>query len=304
MLPGYDEKDANGLFLLFFTLFFAILVGDAAYGTIMLGMSFYMSRKHPEWPKEVFNLFFLLSSATLVWGAVTGMWFGHQALVEGSFLRHLVVPALYSFSKDSDPLIMQLAFLVGLVQLLLAHSWELMRAPTWPMKATEAGWMLFLLGCYHLALLFLLKTPIPTYAVGCLYAGLGVVVVFGEQRGGVRPLKGFLLGLANLPLNFLNAVGFFSDLVSYIRLFALGLSGKEMAIAANQLALQAGMDEPVGLFFGILILVVGHGINITLAAMAVMVHGIRLNFLEFARHLNMQWRGRPFVAFSRTQKTF
>jgi V/A-type H+-transporting ATPase subunit I len=64
------------------------------------------------------------------------------------------------------------------------------------------------------------------------------------------------------------------------------------------------MDHPIGLLVGILILLVGHGINITLAAVAVMVHGIRLNFLEFAKHLNMQWRGLPFVAFSRTPKNF
>ena len=169
---------------------------------------------------------------------------------------------------------------------------------------THLGWMFFLWGCYHLAEFFLLKIPMPFYGPSLFATGLALVVFFGEQKAGRNYSKGVLWGLAALPMNLLGAVGFFSDVVSYIRLFALGLATKEMAMAANGLALGMGFDDFSSGLAATLILILGHSVNLILAGLAVMVHGVRLNFLEFAKHLDLGWTGEPFTPLKRTPKEF
>ncbi|MDX2469341.1 MAG: hypothetical protein QNL04_02060 [SAR324 cluster bacterium] len=298
VLPGYEEKDASGLFLVFFTIFFALLVGDAGYGVVMLGLALAFKIKGLSSQPQVFSLFFLLSGATIFWGAITGQWFGYEPILNGP-LGALVVPQLNVFAKESEPLIIRLVFIIGLLQLQLAHFWQLLVGRGLAKKLTQVGWMFFLWGCYHLAEYFLLKISMPFFLLWLFVLGLGLVVFFGEQGQGRSFIKGVAFGLANFPMNLLGAVGFFSDLVSYIRLFALGLATKEMALAANGLALGMGFDTVTGAVSAILILILGHTVNITLAALAVMVHGVRLNFLEFAKHLDLQWTGEPFAPLRR-----
>ncbi len=304
VVPGYDERDAGPAFLIFFTLFFALLVGDGGYGLVMLALTCALKLKKKDWPPEVFHLFFLLSGASLVWGALTGLWFGYEPLGSQGFLRALVIPELYAYAKESDALMIRLVFILGLTQLLLAHFWEFSRKPRLAQRLTEVGWGLFLIGAFFLAKYFLLQDPMPPLAKSLFVVGLGLVLLFGEQRPQRSWLKGLAWGVAQFPMNLLGAIGFFSDLVSYIRLFALGLATKQMAQAANDLALSGGHEGFFGVLGAVVILLLGHSINLTLAGVAVMVHGIRLNFLEFAKHLNMQWTGKPFVPFQRAPRSF
>ncbi len=85
-----------------------------------------------------------------------------------------------------------------------------------------------------------------------------------------------------------SVVGVFSDIVSYIRLFAVGTATVTVASTFNEMA--AGALAP-------LILVAGHSLNIALSLMSVMVHGVRLNMLEFSQHLGQQWSGVPYEPF-------
>ena len=101
----------------------------------------------------------------------------------------------------------------------------------------------------------------------------------------------------NLPLNLLTAMGSFSDLISYIRLFAVGLATKEVAVAFNGMASQVGLDSAFALLGSVLIVTLGHTLNLALAALGVLVHGVRLNLLEFSRHLNISWSGIPYAPF-------
>jgi len=121
-------------------------------------------------------------------------------------------------------------------------------------------------------------------------------VLFGEQTGS-RLLRGVGRGLLNLPLNLLTAISSFSDLVSYLRLFAIGLATKEVAVAFNRLALEVGFDSVVAALGAALLVVVGHSVNLLLGALGVVVHGLRLNLLEFSRHLNVTWSGIPYDPF-------
>jgi V/A-type H+-transporting ATPase subunit I len=104
------------------------------------------------------------------------------------------------------------------------------------------------------------------------------------------------MGLANLLTTFLSSISAFADIISYIRLFAVGLAGIEIAKSFNGIA--AGFGTNVGgLIIGAFILLFGHALNMAMGALSVVVHGVRLNMLEFSGHLGMEWSGKPYKPF-------
>jgi len=299
--PGVQEVDASGLFLVFFSLFFAMLVGDAGYGLMMILATLGYRLTSKKAAKQPWGLYLLLGFSTLVWGSVTGVWFGIHSAGENRFFGALVVPALDSWSDQSASTVIKLTFVLGWLQLSLAHLWRMLRGPCWSSRGAELGWLLFLAGLFGLASFFVLQEPMATATLPLIAGGLLCVVVFGEQTPQVSPVKGVIRGLANLPLNLLDGIGQFSDLVSYIRLFAVGLATKEMAVTFNQLAMDFGFHTFLHGVAAVLILLVGHWINLALAGIAVMVHAVRLNFLECAKHLGLQWTGREYRPFEYNQ---
>ncbi len=98
-----------------------------------------------------------------------------------------------------------------------------------------------------------------------------------------------------MPLAIVRA---FSDLVSYIRLFAVGYATLVVAVSFNTMALDLKDSGIAGFFAAVLVVVLGHGMNLALASMGVLVHGIRLNMLEFSSHLGMEWSGTRYRPFS------
>ena len=124
-----------------------------------------------------------------------------------------------------------------------------------------------------------------------LSAGVALVLLFQNFQRNV--VKGVLATLADLPLSLISA---FSDIVSYLRLFAVGYASVVVASSFNGMA-GPMLGSPLTGLFGAVILFLGHGLNIILGMMAVIVHGIRLNMLEFSGHLGMQWSGKPYKPF-------
>lgn len=120
-LPGYDEMDVSMIFLGFFSVFFAIIIGDGGYGLIFMLLTIWMRIKFKKANREFVNLMFLLSGTTLVWGLLTGTWFGSQTLAGLPFLRPFVVDKLDSFSEESESFVMLLSFIIGAIHLSVAH---------------------------------------------------------------------------------------------------------------------------------------------------------------------------------------
>ena len=123
----------------------------------------------------------------------------------------------------------------------------------------------------------------PHFAIYLIIFGSALVGIFANFQKNI--LKGFLISLGNLPLDIISS---FSDIVSYIRLFAVGIATVTVAASFNDMA--GGITVP-------LILVLGHGLNIILAMMSVLVHGVRLNMLEFSGHLGQEWSGKEYKPF-------
>jgi len=105
----------------------------------------------------------------------------------------------------------------------------------------------------------------------------------------------------NLILFIFGMISAFTDVVSYVRLFAVGLAGVAVADAFNQMALEMGFGNVFSGIGASLILICGHALNITLCTMGVLVHGIRLNVLEFSSHLGMEWSGVKYVPFQKVK---
>lgn len=281
--PGYKEYDISLLFLLFFSLFVGMLIGDAGYGMLfVLAVAF----AHIKFGKKMTDrtplyLAYVLSGCVIVWGVLTGTFFGQQWLSQ-SFVQP-VLPWL----KNNDN-IQLFCFMLGAIHLSIAHVWRtILKFPS-PRFLADVGWLALLWSMFSMARMLILGTPLSALSINLLIAGVFLIVFF--TRPSKNPLKAIGPGLGDLALNGINA---FTDIVSYIRLFAVGLATVAVADATNAMANEYG-----GVWFFI-ILLLGHVINVVLALMAILVHGLRLNVLEFSGHLNMEWAGFNYAPFKK-----
>jgi V/A-type H+/Na+-transporting ATPase subunit I len=283
--PGYQEQDISYIFLIFFSLFYAMIVGDAGYGFVFLLGTLWARLKYKKAPAEPFILFFVLSGATIVWGLITGTWFGSKALSEIPFLNIFIIEKMYSFnpSAEAQSFMMKLTFIIGVAHLTLARLIAAAKKLPSLTAIADLGWVLILWCVYFVANQLILNNPMPGFAIYLLIAGALLVASFANFQKNF--LKGFLISLGNLPLSI---IGSFSDVVSYIRLFAVGIATVTVAVSFNDMA--GGVLAP-------LVLVFGHGLNIILGMMSVLVHGVRLNMLEFSGHLGQEWSGKEYKPF-------
>ncbi|GAB1484430.1 V-type ATP synthase subunit I [Treponema sp.] len=309
-VPGYREYDISLSFLAFFALFFAMIFGDAGYGSLLLAIALFFGLKAKFSSGRVPDgllLIGLLSSATIVWGAITGTWFALPFDGLHPFLKALVIPPFYPNpsldAKEAAKLVQQnvkhFCFIIGTFQLVLAHTKNIKKALPSLTALAQLGWLSMVLGLYFLVLnLVLDKTafPVPAFSTWMIGGGLAAYFIFAEQKGG-NFFKNILTSVGNFLPTFLSAVSSFSDIISYIRLFAVGLAGFAIAQSFNGMAagLPSGMIRIVA---GGLILFFGHGLNLAMSALSVVVHGVRLNMLEYSGHLGMEWSGVKYAPFA------
>ncbi len=286
VLPGYTEIDISAAFMFFLSLFFAMLVGDAGYGLILLGLTWWLRRKMSKAPAYPFHLLYIMSFATVVWGAVTGSWFGAGHLP--TFLESLTVAWLREPKN-----IMLLSFLIGSVHLTLAHLWIISR--TWnSLKAlAQLGWIGSTWTMFFMARNLVLGHDLPGWIGGVFLVSVVLIILFMTAP---RDFKNEWFNHVMLPLNL---VSNFVDVVSYIRLFAVGTAGYAVASSFNKMILGGGVEGVLAGLLAALLLFLGHALNLILCAMGVLVHGVRLNTLEFSSHIGMAWTGVPYRPFQR-----
>jgi V/A-type H+/Na+-transporting ATPase subunit I len=302
-VPGYHEFDISLIFLLFFTFFFAAIIGDAGYGLVIFSPSLFFGVRTRRQGKKIpaaLLLMMILSSATILWGALTGNWFGSEKLAALPFLSWMIVPPLSSFNPASGETFKFIFFVVGTVQISIAHLWSFFRQSRqkpFIRSLAQLGWLSLVLGLYYLVLNLVISTvkyPVPIHGKWLIGGGLLLIIVFSRQEG--RFFHGVAMSMANLLTTLLSSISAFADIISYIRLFAVGLAGIEIAKSFNAMA--AGFGTHIGgLIAAGLILLLGHALNLSMGALSVVVHGVRLNMLEFSGHLGMEWSGRPYKPF-------
>ena len=328
-VPGYHEFDISGWFLLFFTIFFAMIFGDGGYGALVAVVVLFLMLKTKLSGKKVpaaFGLFLLVSLATVVWGAVTCTWFGIPVDKLPEWLTGLSIPYIsgaYEATQwhvpwNSDPSVyltkdqnLQIfCFSLALVQLCVAH----IKAAVRNIKdgkglkvLGDIGSFLQLVGMFWIVLSMVVNSkvfpmlgyigtvPVGYIEVSLIAGGFALSFIFANYEGSIG--ASVLESCKNIISVLLGVVNVFSDIVSYIRLWAVGLAGAAISNTVNTLAGPI-LGHAILFIAAIILLVFGHGLNMILNVLSVIVHGVRLNTLEFCTHIGMSWSGVKYQPFA------
>ncbi len=281
IMPGYREMDISGGVLIFFTIFYAMIIGDAGYGALFVLASAaatwkFRGKKQAKMPLK---LAWILSIATVVWGALSGNWFG----VSLGGLKCLTDPAV----KDAS--VQCFCFALAVIQLSLGHIWKAIFDRNWKSIGANLGWMLIIWGNFFLAIRIIVwPGDYPAVMNYCYLAGLVLVLICGLNWKNPADIFQFPFSM----------IGSFSDLLSYIRLFAVGMAGTYIAGNFNGMGLSVMNSSAWFIPGGLLVILFGHVLNLALCLMSVLVHAVRLNTLEFSNHTGLTWSGNAFHPFA------
>jgi len=295
--PGYKETDVSPAFLIFLSVFFAIIVGDAAYGMLLLLIFGALHLKLRKVPRDLFALFYIFSVSTVIWGAITGNYFGIAQEKLPLFLKNLRVGYLTS----QDPQIAQangmtFCLLIGAIHLSVAHLWNAFKIRNSTMAIAQLGWICVTWGMFLLSRYLLLEATCSPLWIALPACGLLAVILFKTP---FKKLKEEWIGHALL---LQDVIANFGDLVSYLRLFALGIAGVKVAEAFNEMAGMIGYDNVGKIIGAVAVMIFGHTLNLVLCGMSVLVHGVRLNALEFSMHMGQEWSGFEYRPFLKSNK--
>ena len=323
-VPGYFEYDISGWFLAFILIFFGIIFGDGGYGLLITAVAAIPIIKSLLSKKAVsptFLLVGLFGLSTILWGTVTCTWFGLSPEQLPTWLKSLSIPVISNVYADKlwQPFwvsgdiglttaqnLQIFCFSLALIQLTVAHIKGTIRNRKSPKLLGDIGSILQLVGIYYIVLSLVVNAqvfsfglviggiPIGTTAIAFIGIGFVLSFVFANYEGSV--IKSILSSLVNIVSVLLGVVNVFSDIVSYIRLWAVGLAGAAISATVNELAGPL-LGNFLFMILAIVLLVFGHGLNMILNVLSVIVHGIRLNTLEFSSHLDMSWSGHKFKPF-------
>ncbi|MDH6304720.1 V/A-type H+-transporting ATPase subunit I [Parabacteroides sp. PF5-5] len=295
-LPNYLELDPTPLFAPFFMLFFGLCFGDGGYGLIILLLCTFLKTKVSADYKPFLSLFQWLGGMTIVVGTLTGSFFG-VALVD--------VPAFQSVKKyflSSDNL-MTLSIVIGIFHVILgkavaAYKTKVQRG----LKHSIApfAWV-FVLTFSSIGLgLPMLNVHLPQIVIyACLgIAAVGFLVALFYNTPGKNILLNFGSGLWN---TYNMASGVLGDVLSYIRLFAIGLTGSILGSVFNSLAVSMTESLPVvaKVIVMLLILLVGHSLNFALCMISSLVHPLRLVFVEYFKNSEYEGGGKEYLPFKK-----
>jgi V/A-type H+-transporting ATPase subunit I len=283
--PGYHEFDVSVPFMIALPIFTAILIGDGGYGAIIFLACLLANKTLSKSLGEQFvRLLTIVGLVTTVWGIITNTFFGTGL----PFYQPLITVSL---AEESRVFMMRLSFTIGAIHLSLAQFWQAVRF--WPnlQSLSKFGWGIFIWGMYGVVNFFVLRGPFgwETPWPYLLALGATLAILFAHPSRNV--IKTLVFGFASFPLSMLSA---FSDVISYVRLMAVGLASSVLAASFNEMAQEIG-----NLPLMVTILVFGHGLNLGLCLIAMFAHGVRLNMLEFSNNLGMQWVGYPYRPFAR-----
>lgn len=310
-VPGYREYDISFWFLGFLTLFFAMIIGDAGYGLIFLIAAIALHVKNKK-TNDLILLLYVESVGTIVWGALTGTWFGFESAMNIPLLKSLVIPSFANYPEyfgvtttTQQNAIMKFCFIIGVVQLSLACVMNVrkkLKIKDLSLVA-DIGWLIAIDALYFVVLFLVIGENVNLIPIAvCVILGFLLVVCFGGMAPGKSFAEGLKSGLADAFTTFLNTISAFGNIMSYIRLFAVGMASLAIAQSFNNMA--SGFSGPL-VVLGVIIMIIGHALNLVMGLLSVVVHGVRLNLLEFSGQLGMEWSGiayNPFKKFDKIRK--
>jgi V/A-type H+-transporting ATPase subunit I len=298
-LPDYKELDLTPFFAPFFMMFFGFCFGDAGYGLLFLvGASIYRLRAKDN-IKPLISLIQILGVSTIIFGSLSGTFFGVDLIkADIPFLSRLK-----NLFLDPEEMF-YFAIILGGIQIIFGMMVKILNITKqfgFKFALSTLGWIILIISS---ALYIMLKNKLGIESQGVKYlyflvlASSLVMILFLNN-----PEKGLLgnigKGLGDI---YFTATGVFGDLLSYIRLFALGISSSILGYVFNYLALEMSGDTIIiSQIIFLLILVVGHTINIFMAALGAFVHPLRLTFVEFYKNAGFAGGGKEYKPFKKNQ---
>ena len=297
MLPKYNELDLTPFFAPFFMVFFGLCLGDSGYGLFLfLGATAYrlLAKKVTPSMKSIISLIQVLSASTFFCGLLTGTFFGANIydldwpIVQR--LKHVVL-------MDNNDMF-RLSLILGVIQILFGMVLKAVNQTIqfgFKYAIATIGWIILLVST----------------AVSALFASSELLSMGGTAYKVVLCISGAMIFLFNTPGKniFMNiglglwdsynmVTGLLGDVLSYVRLFALGLSGGILAGVFNSLAVGMSPDNVIaGPIVMVLIFVIGHAINMFMNVLGAMVHPMRLTFVEFFKNSGYEGGGKEYKPF-------
>jgi V/A-type H+-transporting ATPase subunit I len=283
-LPAYSELDLTPFFAPFFMMFFGFCLGDAGYGlAILLGTTLYKTKASDEL-KSVLSLAQYLGIATIIFGILTGTFLG-ISLLDVEFLgdfRNIMLDSQKTF---------YLALAIGLFQILfglIIKTVNSYRMYGWQYAIPSIGWFILILAILDLALLKL-AAPFSKYIA---YFSVALIVFWSD------PKAGFFGRIGKGIWDLYGITGIFGDVLSYIRLFALGISSAILGFVINTIGLQILGSAPIiGPIFFVIFLIIGHTANLLISSLGSFVHPMRLTFVEFYKNAGFIGGGKEYKPF-------
>lgn len=302
-IPKYKEFDPTPLFAPFYFIFFGMCLSDAGYGLIIAALSYWALKKYKfeGMVKKFFGLFFLGGLSTFIMGAVMGSWMGDTLnyLPENMlFIRAFLIDKISLLDPIKNPMpLLLISLSLGVIQIytgfIIKFIANIKEGKIKTGLMDQGSWLLLISGL----LLFIITNTIDSLAEYenvtkyIIWTGLlSVVITQGRSN------KNILLKAAGGVLSLYNLIGYFSDILSYSRLFALGLSTAVLAVVVNTFVMLFKDIPIIGIVVAALIFIIGHLFNMLIAGMGAFIHSTRLQYVEFFTKF-YEGGGTPFKPF-------
>ncbi len=314
-LPNYTDLDPTTFFAPFFMLFFGLCMGDAGYGMLITLVGLYLTFKGSEGMKDYGRLAMLLGGSTIVCGLACGTIFGIDLSQQDWAWIQPFKP--YFFNENGvgpifgyNPM-MVFSVVIGLVQVLLGIFLKGCKALIeygWPYAVSTYSWVVAIIVAVVLMALPACGVVLPEVATYVLYTIIGIssigIFLYNSPGKYKNPALGLLSNIGGgVWETYGMATGLLGDLLSYIRLFALGLTGGVLGGVFNSLALDitSSMNLVSRIITMAIILLLGHGLTFALSMISAFVHPMRLTFVEFFKNADFTGGGKAYDPFRKIE---
>jgi len=294
-LPDYSELDLTIFFAPFFMMFFGFCLGDAGYGLLfIIGAGLYKFKAKKE-IKPLLSLIQFLGFATIIFGSISGTFFGIN-LIESEIS---LITDYKSLFLNPDKMFNLALFLGGLqiIYGLFIKTVNQIKQYGFSYSLATIDWLIVILG--GVIYTVLTSTEVIPQNKTILYIILSTggffIIFFSDPEINIFSRVG--KGIWDI---YSTVTGIFGDLLSYIRLFALGLSSAILGFVINDIAMQIlGASKIFGPVFFVIFLLLGHTLNILISSLGSFVHPMRLTFVEFYKNAGFKGGGEGYKPFSK-----